>query len=124
MPSRKKIKEVEGIDLNYVCNVIPSGNYELVSLDGKFAKYKPFDEVFIDNFADTTLRAYINQAKDNFIDIPSNAGKKKTNQEVINVKVENTGINDTASGDVVLTLTKNPARSDDVAKTMIGFFKR
>jgi len=123
MPSRKKIREVEGIDLNYVCNVIPSGDYELVSLEGKFAKYKPFDEVFIDNFADTTLRAYINQADDNFIDIPSNSGKKKTNQQILNIKIENTGINDTASGDVVLTLTRNPAQSDDVAKEIISFFK-
>jgi len=123
MPSRKRIREVEGIDLNYVCNAIVSGEYELVSLDGKFAKYKPYDEIFIDNFANTALRAYINQAEDNFIDIPSNAGKKKTNQQIVNVKVENTGINDTASGDVVLTLTRNPAQSDDVAKEIISFFK-
>jgi hypothetical protein len=117
MVTRKELRDIEGVRLPFVCPAIPAGSFIVVEFDGtKLYKYKPFNVVSVFNNSTNLIKVYINQNGDEMYPV---AGKTEREIDKIwchNLRIENAGSTDIASGDIVLMLERKGITTDELAK--------
>ena len=113
---RKEIREIEGISKSYICPAITASTSIIVSLDGAFEKWKPFDRVVVFNNSSSLIYVYINQ---NEKDVYPVAGKTERVIEDIycrNLKITEMSAVNVLAGDVVLKLERKGMSADERAR--------
>lgn len=120
---RRRLAEVEGIRLTYICPAIPAGASFVINFDeeGKFARYAPYQIVTIYNNSNSSIVASVNGDADKSYPV---VGKTERQIDKINcwsLRLENKGA-DILAGEVVVMVETEGGTSDALAKRILRWW--